>query len=252
MKMTLPKDAKNDLIAKMKHFAESPKGKSKYFTKRDWQRLTGWVNWGLNIFLLLTPCLANIYAKLNAVRDCPHARIWSNKAIRADLLWSIAHMEQSNGTWILKSMAWNEVEADFIIESDACFTGLAFWYPHTCWAFYAPAPLEVPQDLIFFLEALTVASAFSFIVASARHPLKIIIYINNSNMVAMFNSMHTLPRYNKLLKHVVDYIIEGDHDLKVRFIPGEQNHITDLVSRHKFAEAHHMFPSLKIESFQPP
>lgn len=41
MMMTLPIDAKTDLINKMKQFAESLRGKLRYFTKQGWQRLAG-------------------------------------------------------------------------------------------------------------------------------------------------------------------------------------------------------------------
>lgn len=252
MTMTLLSDAKSDLIKEMRRFAESPKGKSKYFTKRAWQRLAGWVNWGLNVFPLLVPCLANIYTKINATGDNPHARIWSNKAIKMDLDWGANHMERLSGTHLLKSKYWDEVDADVVMESDACLTGMAFWFPRSRRAFFCPAPADAPKDLIFYLEALAVTSAFSCATAEATCPQKMIIYTDNMNTVNIFNMLHALPLYNPMLRHVVDIIINDKHKLSVRHIPGELNEVADLISCEKFDDARRLFPSLYIKSFQPP
>lgn len=161
-------------------------------------------------------------------------------------------MEQSNGIRILKSIAWDDVDADVVIESNTCLSGLEFWYPYSWQAFFAHAPPKALSNLIFFLEALTVTSAFMLAVTTSQRPLKVIIYTDNSNMVSMFNSLHALSQYNNLLKHAVDLIISGDHELSVQFIPGHKNFVVDLISRELFDEAHKMFPLLIIEPFQLP
>lgn len=75
MTMTLPLDAKNDLLREMYCFAAYEKKKLTHHTKWAWQRLAEWVNWGLNVFPLLAPCLCNIYAKLSTIPDNPNAQI---------------------------------------------------------------------------------------------------------------------------------------------------------------------------------
>lgn len=70
-------------------------------------------------------------------------------------------------------------------------------------------------------------------------------------MVTMFNSFHALPHYNLLLTHVIDHLLSGGHELKVQFIPIQENQVADLISRQKFDEACQMFPLLTVELFQP-
>ena len=70
------------------HFTRTPeKGGVKYALK-DFQWLAGWYNWALNIFPLLRPGLANIYAKMSHARaDKPLTKLYINNTIRSDLLW---------------------------------------------------------------------------------------------------------------------------------------------------------------------
>jgi hypothetical protein len=64
---------------------------------REFQRLTGWINWSLNVFPLLKPGLSNLYAKI-AGKDRAHARIMVSSAVVKDLLWLAKHVEASSGT----------------------------------------------------------------------------------------------------------------------------------------------------------
>lgn len=44
MSMTLPSDAKHDLVTQICRFASYQKRKSAYHSKRAWQQLAGWIN----------------------------------------------------------------------------------------------------------------------------------------------------------------------------------------------------------------
>lgn len=230
MTMTLPPNAKHDLITEIRRFASYHKRKSTYHTKQAWQQLAGWINWGLNVFPLLAPSLCNVYAKLASVPDNPNLRIWCNTDIRADLLWAADHIENSDGVLILHSKAWPAYSADIIIECDACPTGMAFWFPSLQQGYFCATQEDTPTELIFFLEALTVTSALHFATSNSPKSQKIVIYSDSQNTVDIFNSLHAQPLYNPLLKFAVDTLISGNHKLKVLHISGKLNVCADLLS----------------------
>ena len=51
--------------------------------------------------------------------------------------------------------------ADFVIYCDACPEGMGFWYPVSKDGYYAPTPVNVPSDIIFYFEALCVLSVLT-------------------------------------------------------------------------------------------
>ncbi|KAG6810460.1 hypothetical protein H0H93_014957 [Arthromyces matolae] len=243
-------DKVEEWVAMLERFAK--KKKKKFYTKRQWQQLAGWSNWAFNTFPLIAPCLSNIYARLSETPDNPDHRIWASAPMQEDLEWGVRMIRSSEPIRLLESTAWDEYDADMVIETDACLQGLAIWIPHLRHALYCRLPPDVPNELIFYLEALTVTCAFLFATDNASTPQKIFIFCDNTNTVNIFNSFHALPLYNPLLKLVAERMIVGKHKLKVRHIQGEENTVADLISRANFAEAERLFPSILIEHFLPP
>ena len=47
---------------------------------REWQRVAGWINWALNVYLLLCLSLNNVYAKLRGKEQ--EMKVWANSAIQ--------------------------------------------------------------------------------------------------------------------------------------------------------------------------
>jgi len=62
----------------------------------EWQRLLGWINWGLNTFPLLKLGLQSLYAKIRG-KSHAHASIYLNKQVISDLHWVADTMEMSTG-----------------------------------------------------------------------------------------------------------------------------------------------------------
>ena len=216
---------------------------------KEWQQLTGWINWVLNVFPLLRPSLNNIYAKLKG-KDLG-ARVWSNAAIREDLEWAQMKVDESDGVHLLKSVTWELSEATCLVKTDACPEGIAFWYPNSNLGFSAPTPRHTPATQIIFYEALAVLSALDD--ASRRFPSrsKVVIFTDNSVTVSMFNSLKSLPEYNCILKSAVDILINCDLQLRVLHIAGERNDVADALSRADFMRALHLHPHLTIRTFNP-
>ena len=66
----------------------------------------GYLNWALNVFLLLRPGLCTVYAK-TAGKDFQKALVWVSQDVERELEWVIGHLLASNGILIFKSVAWN-------------------------------------------------------------------------------------------------------------------------------------------------
>ena len=129
---------------------------------------------------------------------------------------------------------------------------MGFWYPVSKDGYYAPTPVNVPSDVIFYFEALCVLSALVDVQKKAPSGSKILIYTDNSNTVDIFRSLRCLPPYNHLLKSAVDVLINRDYSLRVLHIPGEQNIVADALSRVQFSVALQNEPLLSLYHFHPP
>ncbi|KAF8811736.1 hypothetical protein BYT27DRAFT_7276106 [Phlegmacium glaucopus] len=252
MTLSLPFPSKDRLIKELSFWASKPaKSCSGSFKLKHWERLAGWFNWALNVYPHLRPALNNVYAKIGGKRNRDQ-RIYVNNAIRDDFRWAIHHLEASEGVHLLKSIHWDPSVADYTIFCDACPEGLGFWYPADKTGFYAPTPVNVPTEFIFYFESLCVLSALTDVQKKAPHGSRIIIYTDNSNTVDIFRSYRSLPPYNHLLKDAVDVILRNDYSLRVLHIPGTENVVADALSQVKFSVALYHEPSLRFFTFHPP
>ncbi|KAJ3488344.1 hypothetical protein NLJ89_g11627 [Agrocybe chaxingu] len=246
MSFTLPEDSLRHLLEELQEWCK----KGARFKLKQWQQMAGWFNWGLNVYPLLRPALNNLYPKIQG-KQAPNEKIWVNKAIKEDFEWAKKKMECSTGVLLLRSLSWDINNALHTILCDACPEGMGFWYPNLLLAFYARTPSATLTSLISFYEALCVLSALRE--AHYRSPLKsrFVIYTDNFNAVSIFNSLQALPDYNCIIKAAVDILSNGDHDLRVLHIPGEQNQVADALSHCRFLHALHLVPQLSISMFQP-
>ena len=252
MTLTLPEDSKQRLIMELQFWASKPaKTSSGSLKLKHWERLAGWFNWALNVFPLLRPALNNVYSKMGGKRN-REQRVYINNAIRDDLTWALTHIENSDGVHLWKSLTWDPSMADHIIYCDACPEGMGFWYPVSKDGYYAPTPVNVPSDVIFYFEALCVLSAIVNVQTRARRGAKILVYTDNMNTVDIFRSLRCLPQYNHLLKQAVDVLIRHEFSLRVIHVTGDRNVVADALSRVQFSIALNLEPELKLYTFLPP
>lgn len=252
MTFTLPDTRRSDLLEALRAWYTKPvNGARQCYQLRYWQQMGGWINWALNVYPLLRPCLNRFYTKLLGEHD-PRRRIWVNNNVREDFLWAANHIEYSDGVRILEAVDWDPLRADFTIYCDACPTGMGFWHYATKEGFYSPIPEDSSDEIIFFFEALCVLCALINVSDRAQKGSKIVIYSDNMNTVQIFNSMACTEKFNPLLKHAVDLMIRKNLRVRIFYIPGEENKIADALSRANFVLALKIEPSLTITPFQPP
>lgn len=250
--LTLPLRARQDLIRELHRFALDDRKKGGKFTVRDFQRMAGWLNWAFNVFPLLRPCLNNLYPKI-AGRTIRNQKIWTNNAIRSDMLWALHYVECLPGVRIIRDCNWDPFSADATIFCDACISGMGFWYPGRCAGYYSLVPENIPSEWIFYREALCVTSAIHHFFSQPQlSSKKLVIYTDNTNTVDIFNSLKCLPPYNSLLRHTVDLLLQNDHQLRVIHVPGKLNLVADALSRRQPLRAIQLVPHLSIDLFEPP
>ena len=247
--MTMPPELLQDLITAIREFITS----RRKFTLKEWQRLAGWINWALNVFPLLRPALNNFYAKISG-KSAPNRYVRINNAVRSDLMWAVHHLELDSGIRLIHHLRWDASSADFTVYCDACLEGMGFWLPDECVGFYSPVPDGLTDEQIFYFEALCVLSAIHHLNNTYLPPQssRLLIYTDNDNTVAIFNTLRCLPRYNDILISAADTLIKGSLNLRVLHIPGELNHVADAISRKKFDLAQQHVPGLTISPFSPP
>ena len=252
MTLSLPTENRDKLLEEISRWVSRPSAATPGSHKlRKWQALAGWINWSFNVYPLLRPCLNNFYPKI-AGKTQQNQRIWVNNAIRDDLSWAADHIRSSSGVHLIRSQEWDPIAADTVIYCDACMEGMAFWYPHLDAGYYAPVPLQIPMDFIYYYEALCVACALDDVSRSFSSNSKVLIFTDNSNTVDMFNSLCCPPAYNFIVRFAADTLISSGINLRVIHVPGNENTVADALSRQDFAKALHLVPDLSIETFQPP
>jgi hypothetical protein len=116
-------EIKQALVLAIREFTDTTISRRRSLVQ--WQRLIGWINWSLNVFPLLRPALQSSYAKI-AGKLIPKATIYLNQAVITDLRWLADTIDMSDGLCLLKSVAWNRLDADLIAYCDASLEGLAF------------------------------------------------------------------------------------------------------------------------------
>lgn len=200
MVISLPTEANAQLVSAIRDFVKG--ADRRYQRLRDWQRILGWINWGLNVCPLLRPALQSSYDKV-AGRQLPLAPIYLNKGTSHDLLWIADMFERNEGVHLLTSKVWRPEDADIVIYCDACLSGLGFWTPTLSpgYAFATnrpPAPRQV-EDNMFWYEAITVLAALEWAVAKSPSFHRVAIFTDNLNTVQMFDSFRSREPYLNIL-----------------------------------------------------
>ena len=250
MRVSMDDGDRNKLIQHINCFTATAPGGTRR-TLREFQQLAGWINWSFNVFPLLKPALSNIYAKISGKSES-HAKLFVSKAVVRDLEWYVFHMQQSDGIHFFGDVEWGIHQADVTAFSDACMSGLGFFFQHSLEGFQCRAPSNPPKDTIFFFEALAVTSVIDAATRLPSVPARLLVYSDNSNTVDIFHSLRSLPPYNELLKFTVSLLIKFNISLRVVHVPGEDNGIADALSRFDNARAFTACPQLSISTFQPP
>jgi hypothetical protein len=250
MRVSMDDSDKTQLTQRVTGFIATAPGGTRR-TLREFQQLAGWINWSFNVFPLLKPALSNVYAKISGKSES-HAKIFVSKAVVRDLEWFLAHVKQSDGVYVFGDEEWEPHQADVTAYSDACMSGLGFFFQHSREGFQCPVPGNPPKDTIFYFEALAVVSIVDAVTRLPSVPTRLLIYSDNSNTVDIFHSLRSLPPYNGLLQFTVSLLIKFDISLRVLHVPGEDNGIADALSRFDNARAYAACPGLAISSFQPP
>ena len=153
---------------------------------------------------------------------------------------------------LLSSMSWEIDDADATVFCGACMEGLTFYYPDCSTGYYAPIPNNTTCKIIFYFEALAVASTCNDLKSTMPHCSHIIIYTDSKNTVNMFSSLRCPPEFNPLLWHCINVMISREFQIRVLHIPGALNTVVDAISWHDFYQAQQLAPGLHIECFQPP
>ncbi|GBE83694.1 hypothetical protein SCP_0507500 [Sparassis crispa] len=77
------------------------------------------------------------------------------------------------------------------------------------------------------------------------------IYSDNTNTVALFDTLRALPAYNSIAKSAVDVLIRDDMQLRVTHILGKDNVIADVLSRKQFTLIMELIPGIQFSPFTP-
>ncbi|KAF7303305.1 hypothetical protein MKEN_01294600 [Mycena kentingensis (nom. inval.)] len=144
MTFSMADEQRDELVAAVEDFYREPPIGGRRRTLREFQRLAGWINWALNVYPLLRPALANVYAK-TAGKNRPDARVHLSNGVANDLRWFADHVRAMPGIRLLESIDWAPDDAD-VIFSGAIGTERSFLVSTTLDVLYpAPSAQDVPS-----------------------------------------------------------------------------------------------------------
>ena len=109
---------------------------------------------------------------------------------------------------------------------------------------YAPTPVNIPTNVIFYFKALCVLSVLAVVESKTPRGSRVLIYTDNKNTVDIFRSLCCLPAYNHLLKTAVDILLCNSFSLQVLHVPGKENVVADALSCIQFSVTLHHEPGL--------
>ena len=250
MRVSMDEEDRLRLLQRVTEFMATAPGGTRR-TLREFQQLAGWVNWSFNVYPLLKPALSNVYAKISGKSES-HAKIFVSKAVVKDLTWFVSHVQSSDGVYLFEDVDWDVNQADLIAFSDACLSGLGYFFEHSAEGFQCHVPESPPKDTIFFFEALAIVSVVDAASRLPSVPSRLLIFSDNTNSVDIFHSLRSLPPYNNLLKFTVTLLIAHGISLRVVHVPGDDNGIADALSRFENDRARSLCPGLAISNFEPP
>ncbi|CAA7267957.1 unnamed protein product [Cyclocybe aegerita] len=95
-------------------------------------------------------------------KEHPWREIYVNKQLCHELLWLANHLKSAPPIFMLNSIDWPLNTADYILFTNSCLYGMAFWSPAHNIGFQCA--IDTSEHPIFYWEAYTVVSAFSWIV----------------------------------------------------------------------------------------
>ena len=132
------------------------------------------------------------------------ATVRVNNAVQEELLWFAKHARNSDGIFLLRSVAWDptlNTQDATICFTDACLDGMAYWFPELMLGFQCPIPPESQTNHIFYYEALAVTCA---ILDECHDLARIVVYSDNQNTVDIWHSLKATAPYNHLLILAID------------------------------------------------
>jgi hypothetical protein len=250
MRVSMDDQDRETLIRRVSDFSATVPGGTRR-TLREFQQLAGWINWSFNVFPLLKPALSNVYEKMSGKFES-HAKIFVSKAVVRDLDWFVSNVQHSDGVFLFDDVNWHAQRADVTMYTDACLSGLSFFFINSQKGFQSAVPHDLPKNTIFYFEALAVVSAVSAMTHMTSVPTRLLVFSDNSNTVDIFHSLRCQPPYNDLLKFTVSLILKHGISLRVLHVPGVDNVVADRLSRFENTQASAACPGLSISTFQPP
>jgi hypothetical protein len=169
-----------------------------------------------------------------------------------NLSWFISHVESSYGICVFEVTDWSADEVDVTAYGDTSGIRMGFYFAESKSGFQPMLPHDLPKDVIFFFEALTVLFIIQMVCSHPSIPKQLVVFSDNMNTIDIFSSLCAKPCYNTILKPTVSLLLQHHLDLHVIHIPGEDNVIADSLSCFQNSQALAACPGLSISPFQPP
>lgn len=237
MSISLADDKRLALANELKRFTEC---RSQPLVQ--WARLTGWANWGLNIFPLGRWALQSSWDKM-AGKTKRNAMVPGNLSTTSDLRWLSEALRKWEGSRLLESYFWNLDKADCLYFCDACPSGLGIWNTKSNEGFYYILP--PPSRDIYWAELASVVTAI--LMSRDDKAQKVLIFTDSENVVNLFSSHRAIDLVRLMFKTAVEVMLLDNIDIKVKHVSGDRNIIADLLSRNNLDGAKLKLPTLKIK-----
>ncbi|KAJ3967591.1 hypothetical protein EV361DRAFT_1007718 [Lentinula raphanica] len=186
--ISLTQESIDGLVEAIHTFLSSPNRKA---ALRDWQHLTGSLNWSLNVLPWARPALTEMYRKMSG-KTLQFRHIPINGEVHRDLTWFSDMLKSAIGIRFVNAQAWSDSEADFVCWTDATNIGLSFVYASNRFCYQVHSAPGSPIVDIFFRELLTILSGLHHIASKPSPPKRALFFSDSLDSVQVLSSLASI------------------------------------------------------------
>ncbi|KAJ6607224.1 hypothetical protein B0H10DRAFT_1956480 [Mycena sp. CBHHK59/15] len=204
--ISLTPDSITDLSGRISSFLNHNERKPPL---RNWQQLTGHLNWSLNVLPWARPALSELYRKMEG-KTHPRAGIFLNAEVIQCLTWFQDALATAIGIAFINDDHWDDQDADMVAWTDASLKmGIAFVYANKGFFYGIQMADPTVKIDIFFLEMIGILSAVHHAACLPKPPKRLLIWSDSMDSVDILNLLKASePLHNGVLLAIAVIIIK--------------------------------------------
>ena len=273
MQVTIPKESMNEILSKIETLCSTATDETDIgiqdpcyrpiVTVQDIRRITGKVNWAIEVNPLLKPGVDGLHRLLAGKID-PTEPCNIDKDTRQELLWLANHLRNAKGVSLKTTMPWTADKANQTVYAYTSRRGIGFWCPKSKLGCVTPFTSELASDheserIFHSLIAIicVIEWAQRGYLSTTKNAKRLLIYVESKSDTAItaFKTRRAPAGMNHIFRFAMSMLLESKIDLHVDVTPEgneEQGKVARMLARQKTASPLMCRPEIRISEYRLP